>query len=108
MAQVELNTNTLAVLIAGIYCTEHDVDSMAIPQSLWMEIAEKVEYFLPLWDYEKITFEDWVKNGLFIYPTVMLDSEDLDYMQKNTLYWERINGNVQLTISMDIKLINNV
>lgn len=108
MAQVELNTNTLAVLIAGIYCTEHDVNSMAIPQSLWMEIAEKVEYFLPLWDYEKITFEEWVENGLFIYPTTMLSSEDLDYLQKNTLYWERINGNVQLTISMDIKLINNV
>ena len=46
MGAVELETTTLSVLIAGLYCTEHEVNSMAIPQSLWLEIAEKVEYFL--------------------------------------------------------------
>lgn len=108
MGEVNLNTETLAVLVAGIYCTEHEVDSMAIPHSLWLEIAEKIEYFLPLWDYDKISFEEWVNKCLLIYPTVMLDSEDLKEMQEIPLYWERLNGNVLLSVSMDIREINNV
>ena len=108
MGIIKLNTNTLSVLIAGLYCTEHDVNSMAIPQSLWIEIAEKLESFLPLWDYDKISFEEWVSNCLFIYPTLLLDSEDLEEMKSKALYWERMNGNVMLSVLMDIEAINNV
>ena len=64
MAKVELETNTLAVLVAGMYCTDHQVDSMAIPQSLWIQIAEKLEYFLPDWDFDKISFEEWIRTHL--------------------------------------------
>ena len=108
MVKVELETPTLAVLVAGMYCTNTGVDSMAIPQSLWMEIAEKLEYFIgcDLWDFSKISFEDWINTSLFIYPKIMIDEGDLEDMQKTTLYWEHSNGNIMLSVSMDIRAIN--
>lgn len=106
MPKIELHTTTLAVLISGLYCTHHNMDAMAVPESVWIEIAEKLEYFLEVWDYNKISFEDWIKNGLFIYPKGLLELEDIKYMEDNTLYWERLNGHVVLSISMSIKEIN--
>lgn len=110
MVLIELETDTLAVLISGMYCVNHNVDAMAIPQSVWMEIAEKMEYFIgnELWDFKKISFEDYIKTGIFIFPTEALDKETLDEMMDGCLYWERENGNITLSISMDIKDINGV
>lgn len=102
MVKVELNLHTIAVLIGGLYCINHEVDAMAIPESVWLNIAEKLEYFLPNWDYSIISFEDWIINGLSIYPTEMLTVEDLEYLKNNTLYWEVDNGNVLLSVSMDL------
>ena len=108
MVLVELETPTLAVLVAGMYCTDNQIDSMAIPQSVWLSIAEKLEYFIGngLWDFKKIAFEDWVANCLFIYPKPLLDDDVIDDMMGNTMYWEAENGNVALSISMDIRPIN--
>ena len=106
MVKIELDKYTLSVLVAGLYCTTHAVDSVAIPQSLWIAIAEKLEYFLPNWDYNKISFEDWIENCLLILPKPLLDEETLEDMQKTTLYWEYPNGNVILIVSMDIGVIN--
>ena len=100
MTLIDLNTDTLAVLTAGLYCTYNEVNSIAIP--------EKLEYFLTLWDYDVISFEDWIKNCLLIYPKEMFAEEEIQQLQKNTLYWEYPNGNVILFISMDISVINNV
>ena len=106
MVKVELNTSTLAVLIAGLYCTYNSVESIAIPESVFMSIAEKLEYFLPEWDYNIISFEEWIKTCLLILPKIMIDEADIEEMQSSTLYWEYPNGNVILVISMDINLIN--
>ena len=106
MSIVELETSTLSVLIAGLYCTFHEVDSLAIPESIYLYVAEQLEYFLPNWNYGIISFEDWVKNCLTILPKVMLDEEDIKYLQENTLYTEMMNGNAQLIVSMDIRGIN--
>lgn len=106
MAKVELETNTLAVLVAGMYCTDHQVDSMAIPQSLWIQIAEKLEYFLPDWDFDKISFEEWIRTHLLILPKPMLSEDEVEELQKTTLYWEQLNGNIILCVSMDIRTIN--
>lgn len=106
--KIELETNTLAVLIAGLYCSNTGIDSMAIPHSIYLGIAEKLEYFLPEWDYSKISFEDWIKHCLLIYPKEMITEVELKGMQENSLYWEYPNGNVVLVISMDISVINNV
>ena len=106
MEAVRLDTTTLAVLVAGLYCTNHQVDTLAVPQSVWMSIAEKLEYFLPMWDYNKITFEEWINTHLLILPKPMISEEELKELQETTLYHEMPNGNVILVVSMDIKLIN--
>jgi len=102
MSFVFLNTDTLGVLIAGLYATYSDINPMAIPNSLWLEIAEKVEPYLENWDYEKISFEEWIKYNLFIYPTMAIDDESLKEMKESTIYFERLNGNALLSISMDM------
>lgn len=107
---VELNTNTLAVLVGGLYCTHNDVSAMAIPESLWLSIAEKLTYFIEngLWDFSKLSFEEFVQHDIFIYPTEALDGETLKDMMEIPLYWETSNGNVNLSVSLDIREINNV
>ena len=106
MVKLELDKTTIAVLISGLYCVSHEVNAIAIPESVWLEIAEKLEFFLLNWDYSVISFEDWVNTCLTIYPKAMLSDEDIEYLQKNTLYWEKMNGNAILSISMDIGVIN--
>lgn len=106
MVKVELHTTTLAVLVSGLYCSSHNIDAMAIPQSVWIAVAEKLEYFLPDWNYSIISFEEWVDTHLMIIPKVLLTDEDVEEMQKTTLYWEYPNGNMILVISMDIEPIN--
>ena len=106
MVKIELETSTLAVLIAGMYCAYNEVNSIAIPESIWLGVAEKLEFFVPNWDYEKLSFEDWVKNCLLIYPKVLVDEEDIEYYKENSLYWEVPNGNMILMISMNISDIN--
>ena len=103
MSFICLNTDTIGVLIAGLYATFSDVNPLAIPNSLWLEIAEKLEPYLDGWDYDKISFEEWIKYNLFIYPTVALDEETLKEMKESTVYFERVNGNVLLSISMDMR-----
>lgn len=102
MVKVELATDTLSVLIAGLYCTFNHIDSMAIPQSVYLEIAEKLEPYLMEWDYEKISFEDWIENNLLILPRILLDDDTVNEMINDTVYWERDNGNVVLSISMNM------
>ena len=104
--KVDLTTTTLAVLVSGLYCAENNVDAMAIPQSVWFTIAEKIEYFLPDWDYEVISFEEWIRTCLMIVPKVLLTEEDLEEMRETCIYWEYPNGNMVLVISMNIEPIN--
>ena len=106
MVKVELQTSTLSVLIAGLYSVRYNVNAMAIPESIYLQIAEKLEYFLPNWDYDKITFEEWVNTCLLIYPKVLISDEEIEELKNSTLYWEVSNGNAILVISMDIGVIN--
>lgn len=108
MVKIDLETSTLAVLLAGLYCTYHEVNSMAIPESVYLSVAEKLEYFIgnELWDFEKISFEQWVQNCLMIYPKAFFTEEQLDDLKEDSLYWEVPNGNAILFISMNIGEIN--
>lgn len=108
LVKLELETSTLAILVAGMYCANSGIDSMAVPQSVWMQIAEKLEYFLSneLWDFKKMSFEDWVNTSLFIAPKPMLSDEDIKELQEIPLYFEAVNGNIILCVSMNIKEIN--
>lgn len=106
MVEIELEQSTLAMLTAGLYCSFHNVDSMAIPENIWISVAEKLEYFLPNWNYEIVSFEDWIKNNLNIYPKALYTEEELKHLQETTLYSEVPNGNAILVISMDIRGVN--
>ena len=110
MVKVELETNTLAVLISGIYCVDKGVDAMAIPESVWISIAEKLEYFIEndLWDFSRISFEEFIASKIFIFPTQALDVKTLEELQKIPLYWECENGQISLSVSVDIREINGV
>lgn len=108
MVSVELETSTLSVLIAGLYTVTHNVDALAIPESVYLQVAEKLEYFMPTWDYSKISFEQWIATHLLIYPKPMIDENEIKDLMENTLYWEYPNGNILLVISMDISPINGV
>ena len=105
---LKLDVNTLSTLIAGLYSVYTDVNPIAIPTSVWLEIAEKLSYFMDTWDYEKITLNDWIKYGLLIYPKEMFSESEIEDLQSNSLYWERVSGNAILVVSMDIREINNV
>ena len=102
LVSLKLSVSTLSVLIAGLYAVYTDVNPLAIPESLYYEIAEKLAPYLENWDYEKISFEEWIKYNLFIYPTMAIDDESLKEMKESTIYFERLNGNALLSISMDM------
>ena len=106
--KLELHKTTVAVLISGLYCVSHNVEAIAIPESIWLNIAEKLEYFIEneLWDFNVISFEEWVNTCLLILPKPMVDDDDIKYMKEHTLYWEETLGNMIYVISMDIENIN--
>ena len=106
MAIVELELSTLSVLIAGLYSIRYNVNAMAIPESVYLQIAEKLEPFLSDWDYSKISFEDWVSTHLLIYPKVLFSDEEIADLRKTTIYWEVSNGNAVLVVSMDMGDLN--
>lgn len=103
MVKVELKDVTLEMIIAGLYCSSHSIEPMAIPKDVWESIAKKIEFFLDGWDYSKISLEAFIENQIFIYPKSLLDEEDIEQMKNTTLYWEKPNGNLVLSISMNIK-----
>lgn len=105
MISLKIGRTTFSVLISGLYCGFHGVDPMAIPESVWMEIVEKLESYLDKWDYDVCSLEQFFQNNLIIYPRTMLDDATVKDMKENTLYWERVNGNVILSISMDMNHI---
>lgn len=106
MVKVDLKTDTLAVLIGGLYCIYHNINSIAVPENVYVSIAEKLELFLPNWNYDNISFEEWVEKCLTIIPKDIVTEDDLKYLQENTLYYEMNNGGVILVVSMDIGGIN--
>ena len=100
--QIEVDVGTLATLIAGLYVSYSAIDVNAIPSSLFIEIAERVAEYLPSWDYEKISFEDWIKYNLLIMPTAMFDGRELAEMEENDIFIERRLGNVTLIATAEM------
>ena len=96
LIDIKIEVPTLASLIAGLYCLNASVDPVAIPVSLYLELAEKLLPYLETWDYSKISFEDWLRTSLLIAPKIVFGEEDLKEFQSNEIYFERENGNVIL------------
>ena len=100
--EIELEVATLSTLIAGLYCTFSSVDPIAIPSSVYIEIAEKIIPYLENWDYEQMTFEKWVETNLLIIPKVMCSEEDIEVFKRNPVYIERENGNAILIATFEV------
>ena len=99
---IKIEVSTLATLIAGLYCTMASVDPMAIPSSIYIELAEKLVPYLEKWDYDNLTFEQWVGANLLIIPKVLCSEDDIEKLKKNTVYLERENGNAILIVTFEV------
>lgn len=99
---IKIEVSTLATLIAGLYCTMASVDPMAIPSSIYIELAEKLVPYLEEWDYDNLTFEQWVGANLLIIPKVLCSEDDIEELKKNTVYLERENGNAILIVTFEV------
>lgn len=93
---IKIEMGTLATLIAGLYCTSAVLDPIAIPTSLYIELAEKLVPLLGKWDYSKISLEEWIEKCLIIAPYELFTSDEIEEFKKNELYIERMNGNALL------------
>ena len=100
--EIKVSGVVLSTLIAGMYCANTHINPVAIPTSLYIELCEKLIPYLKEWDYETITFEDWVAHCLIIAPKEMFMSNELEEMRKNTIFIERNLGNVTLIATGDI------
>lgn len=99
---VQMNLGTLATLIAGLYVSYSAISVEAVPSSLYIEIAEKVAEYLPNWQYDVISFEDWIKYELIIMPLEFFSESELKEIRKSKIYIERRLGNVTLVASGNI------
>ena len=95
---LELEIGTLSTLIAGLYCTYTATDPIAIPSSVYIELSEKLVPYLAKWNYDALSFEDWIKYNLLIVPKVMIE-DSLEEFEKNEIYYVRDNGNIELVIT---------
>lgn len=96
---LNISVGTLAILIAGLHSGYTGIDVRAIPSSIYIEIAEKISDELPEWDYDKYSFEEWIQYSLLIAPYEMFSEDEIQELQENTVYYERVNGNVVLVIT---------
>lgn len=93
---VELSIGTLAVLISGLYIANTGINIEAVPSSLFIEIAEQIAPYLSKWDYDNISFEDWINYNLLIIPKQLCSDDELESFKNNDFYIERRLGNVTL------------
>lgn len=98
---ISIEIGTLATLLSGLYTFYSSVNPSLIPTSLYIEIAEKITPYLNNWDYEKLSFEDWIKFNLLIIPKPLIEDE-IDEYKENELYFERENGNVILVVTAEM------
>lgn len=104
LIDIKVSVDLLSMLIAGVYCTSAGVDPVAIPPSLYMELTEVLIPYLKVWDYEKFSFEDWIRDCLIIAPKELFGESELEDAKSNTIYIERSLGNVILIATGDLNL----
>ena len=88
MVNLKISRDTFAILVSGLYCSYHDVDAYAIPRELWFELSDRVIDWFDDWDYDKLSFEDWIKNNILIYPEAAMSQEELDSCKDNDVFFE--------------------
>lgn len=104
LIDIKVSVNLLSILIAGVYCTHSGVNPIAVPTSLYIELTEQLIPYIKVWDYEKMSFEDWIKNCLIIAPKELFSESELEDAELNTIYLERTLGNAVLIATGDVNL----
>lgn len=99
LLDVKLQPTTLSVLIAGLYCIDSVIDPRVIPESLYLELTEKIIPYLRSWSYDILDFEDWVKYNLIIAPKELFTDEDIEDFKTNEIYFEREVGRATLIVT---------
>lgn len=102
MVKLEISDDTFAILISGLYCSYHNIDAYAIPEPLWMILSEKVIPYFKEWDYDKLSFENWIKENILIYPKLAMSDDEIESCKENDIYFEMDNGNVLLIVSVEM------
>ena len=100
---VEIKVYSLASLIAGLYTYFTEVSLFAIPEDLFIEIAYELLPYLREWDYTKISFEEWVKTSLLIFPFEMFSLTEYEEEKHNPIFIERRYGNATLIATATIE-----
>ena len=95
---IEIELGTFSNLIAGMYCTYSAVNPVAIPEFIWIELANKVAEHLD----EIKSFEEWVKYNLLIIPKEFCSEDEIESYKTNTVYYERDNGNATLIVTFEV------
>ena len=93
-----IKVGTLSILLGGLYTSYTGVDVRAIPESVYIELAEKLVPYLEKWDYDKISFEEWIRTSLIIAPKDMFNETELNEYQRAEIYFERKLGNMIMII----------
>ena len=95
---IKLEVGTISILLSGLYIYYTGVNGNAIPPSLYVEVAEELVPYLKEWDYDKVSFEEWIRTSLIIAPKVMFDDEELKEMSQAEIFLERRYGNADLVV----------
>ena len=100
---LELNLDTLTMLINGLYITYNQTHVDAIPSSMFLELAEKLVHFLNRWNYNALSFEQWLKSYLVILPKELFPESEYMYAKThNQIFIERMMGNATLICTAPI------
>ena len=99
---LRISVGTLSTLIAGLYVIYSSIDINAVPSSLFIELAEKLVEYLPEWQYDVMSFEDWIKYELLIMPIDFFTEDELKDMENSTIFIKRKLGNVTLVVNGNI------
>ena len=101
---LKIEETTLAIIIAGLYTAYASVNVYAVPYDVYLVIAKELVPYLENWNYELITFEQWIEHNLLIYPKQAFTDKELSSAKDNDIYLEYPAGNVILVMTASIPL----
>lgn len=101
---IRIEETTLAIIIAGLYTAYNSVNVYAVPYDVYLMIAKELISYLENWDYDNITFEQWIEHNLLIYPKQAFAEDELTSAKNNDIYLEYPAGNVVLVITASMPL----
>lgn len=101
---LRVEETTLAIIIAGLYSAYASVNVYAVPYEVYLIIAKELIPYLENWNYDVITFEQWIEHNLLIYPKEAFSDDELTSAKNNDIYLEYPSGNAILIICANIPM----